>query len=73
MTIRYGVNRRKPGSRGKVYEQRNYELEIPGIDSWEDPRLHEEIRKKAAELHPGWGLVGYCQAFTKLNAQGEER
>ena len=64
ITLRYGINRRRPGSRRKTnLQHENHTIELEGIDFFA-AGAHGEIIKSIQEKHPGWAVTGY--ALVKL-------
>ncbi len=59
MKIRYGVSRRRLGSKIKSdIEYKNYGLELEA--DWENDDDHKKIKQLISEKHPGWHISGYA-------------
>lgn len=63
--IRYGINRRRPGSRSKKnIEHRNFSMTLEGIE-WNDEGI-SAIREEILRRHPGWCITGYLIASPEI-------
>ena len=60
LLVRYGVSRRRPGSRSKRdIETKRGELRLRG-GVWLDSDTSDKIRARIRKAHPGWGIMGYA-------------